>query len=99
MPTYEYACPTCKFRFERFQPISAARVKVCPKCGKTGVKRLIGGGGGLIFKGTGFYATDYRKKGHSGKEPGEGGGSGAAQPGGGCKNCPEKAKPAGNASA
>jgi putative FmdB family regulatory protein len=62
MPTYEYACPKCGHQFEAFQSMKDAPLKKCPKCGKSGVKRLIGGGAGLIFKGTGFYITDYKKK-------------------------------------
>ena len=60
MPTYEYECPGCKERFELFQKITAKPIKTCPKC-KGKVKRLIGTGAGIIFKGSGFYATDYRK--------------------------------------
>ena len=60
MPTYEYECPDCGHQFERFQPITAKSVRVCPACGRRRVKRLIGTGGGIIFKGAGFYATDYR---------------------------------------
>ncbi|HVS52285.1 MAG TPA: zinc ribbon domain-containing protein [Opitutaceae bacterium] len=63
MPTYEYACPKCGHTFEAFQSMRDEPLKKCPKCGKTGVKRLIGGGAGLIFKGTGFYITDYKKSG------------------------------------
>lgn len=61
MPTYEYACPKCGHEFEQFQSMRDEPLKKCPKCHKTGVKRLIGGGAGLIFKGTGFYTTDYKK--------------------------------------
>ncbi|MEW6686166.1 MAG: FmdB family zinc ribbon protein [Candidatus Edwardsbacteria bacterium] len=59
MPTYEYECESCGYRFERFQSITAEPIKQCPICGGE-VKRLIGVGSGIIFKGTGFYATDYR---------------------------------------
>lgn len=63
MPTYDYKCRKCRRRFSRFQSISAAPLKTCPSC-KTGrVDRLIGTGGGLIFKGSGFYITDYKKSG------------------------------------
>jgi putative FmdB family regulatory protein len=62
MPTYEYACPKCGHAFELVQSMSDEPLKKCPKCKKTGVKRLIGGGAGLIFKGTGFYITDYKNK-------------------------------------
>ena len=58
MPTYEYECDHCGERFERFQGIKDAPVKKCPKCGAP-VRRLIGPGAAIIFKGSGFYATDY----------------------------------------
>jgi putative FmdB family regulatory protein len=60
MPTYEYKCTACGHAFERFQSIKAAPIKKCPECGKNKVKRLIGIGAGLLFKGSGFYITDYR---------------------------------------
>lgn len=60
MPTYEYECDNCNKTFEVFQKITDEPLKKCPKCGKK-IKRLIGGGSGVIFKGSGFYATDYRK--------------------------------------
>jgi putative FmdB family regulatory protein len=69
MPTYEYACPKCGHQFELFQSMNDKPLTKCPKCGKTGVKRLIGSGAGLIFKGTGFYITDYKNK-SGGKGPG-----------------------------
>ncbi len=65
MPTYEYHCDACQHDFEKFQSMSSPAVKKCPKCGKNKVKRLIGTGAGLIFKGSGFYITDYRDKGYS----------------------------------
>jgi putative FmdB family regulatory protein len=71
MPTYEYLCPKCGHAFEQFQSMNDAPLKKCPKCKKTGVKRLIGGGAGLIFKGTGFYITDYKNKKGSDKSGGE----------------------------
>lgn len=67
MPTYEYECLKCKHKFEAFQAITASALKTCPSCGKS-VRRLISAGAGFIFKGSGFYATDYRKKGHKAKE-------------------------------
>jgi putative FmdB family regulatory protein len=60
MPTYEYECRTCKHRFEEFQNINDDPIKTCPKCGKS-VRRLFGGGMGIIFKGSGFYTTDYKR--------------------------------------
>ena len=64
MPTYEYACEACRHAFEKYQPITDKAIKKCPKCGKLKVKRLIGKGGGIIFKGGGFYQTDYRSAGY-----------------------------------
>ena len=60
MPTYEYACTFCKHTFELFQMMSDPPKKKCPECGKK-VQRLFGTGSGLVFKGTGFYQTDYKK--------------------------------------
>lgn len=60
MPTYEYSCEACKHRFETFQSITAKSMRKCPACGKLKLKRLIGTGAGIIFKGSGFYETDYR---------------------------------------
>ncbi|MBN1893000.1 zinc ribbon domain-containing protein [bacterium] len=62
MPTYEYECKSCGHQFERFQKITAKPVRKCPKCGRP-VRKLISTGGGLIFKGSGFYITDYARKG------------------------------------
>lgn len=60
MPTYEYACSACGHKFEEFQSINAKPTVKCPVCGKRKVKRLISAGAGFIFKGSGFYITDYR---------------------------------------
>jgi putative FmdB family regulatory protein len=60
MPTYEYQCNNCEHLFEEFQSITAKPLKKCPECKKMRLRRLIGGGSGLIFKGSGFYITDYR---------------------------------------
>lgn len=62
MPTYEYACQKCGHEFEQFQSMRDEPLKKCPKCKKQSLKRLVGGGAGLIFKGTGFYITDYKKR-------------------------------------
>jgi len=62
MPTYDYKCDACDHRFEKFQSITAKPLRVCPECGKRKVKRLIGTGAGVIFKGSGFYQTDYRSE-------------------------------------
>ena len=61
MPTYEYECMSCGYRFERFQWITDRPLKRCPCCGKK-IRRLIGVGMGFIFKGAGFYTTDYRSE-------------------------------------
>lgn len=61
MPTYEYECTKCGYTFERFQKMTDEPLKRCPKC-RCKVKRLIGTGAGIIFKGSGFYETDYRSK-------------------------------------
>ena len=58
MPTYEYECQKCGLKFEKFQNMTARPLKVCPDCGGR-VKRLIGTGAAVIFKGSGFHATDY----------------------------------------
>jgi putative FmdB family regulatory protein len=60
MPNYDYKCTNCEKTFEIFQNISAERLTNCPECGKSDFKRLIGSGAGIIFKGSGFYCTDYR---------------------------------------
>jgi putative FmdB family regulatory protein len=60
MPTYEYQCEKCSYMFEEFQSITAKPLKKCPVCKKNSLQRLIGSGSGIIFKGSGFYQTDYR---------------------------------------
>ncbi|MDD4871744.1 MAG: zinc ribbon domain-containing protein [Kiritimatiellae bacterium] len=68
MPTYEYECIKCKYLFEKFQSMKDESLKKCPKCrGK--LRRLVGTGSGIIFKGSGFYETDYKRKGKSSGEP------------------------------
>ncbi len=62
MPTYEYKCDNCGHQFEIFQSMKDDKLIKCPNCGKNTLKRLIGKGGGLIFKGSGFYLTDYKNK-------------------------------------
>ena len=64
MPTYDYKCQACEYEFEEFQSITAKPIRKCPECGKMKVKRLIGTGAGVIFKGSGFYETDYRSEGY-----------------------------------
>jgi len=67
MPTYDYVCTKCGHEMEVFQPMKDAPLKLCPACKRRALKRMVGGGAGLIFKGTGFYITDYKKK--SGAKP------------------------------
>src|SRR5437868_1231671 len=62
MPTYDYSCDACHHEFEVFESITAQPQKKCPKCKKNKLRRLFGAGAGLIFKGSGFYQTDYRSE-------------------------------------
>ena len=106
MPTYEYKCDACGYAFERFHSMTAEPIKRCPECGKAKVKRLIGTGAGLIFKGSGFYITDYRDQSYTDKAKAESGTSTetksdgkadakpAAAEGGGATAAPAEAKPA-----
>ncbi|MBI3317906.1 MAG: zinc ribbon domain-containing protein [Candidatus Omnitrophica bacterium] len=77
MPTYEYQCSSCRHRFERFQPITAKSTSRCPRC-KGRAKRLISSGAGLLFKGSGFYITDYRSSDYKKKAASESKPSGSA---------------------
>lgn len=61
MPNYKYHCTSCEHIFTEFQTMTADPLIKCPECGKESLKRLIGSGTGLIFKGSGFYTTDYKK--------------------------------------
>jgi len=92
MPTYDYECSACGHQLEVFQSMKDAPLKRCPECGKQKLQRKIGTGAGLIFKGGGFYETDYKRAG-SGEGSAEGkeaaGGSGNGKEGG-------EAKPAGD---
>jgi putative FmdB family regulatory protein len=101
MPTYEYACRACGEKFELFQPITSKTVQPCPKCGKS-AQRRISGGAGLIFKGSGFYITDYRSKDYQSQAsadkpagaPPAGGKKDAGTPAGGGDGKKDAAKPA-----
>lgn len=64
MPTYEYVCAACEHEFDEFQSMSAKPLRKCPECGKLKLERKIGLGAGVIFKGGGFYETDYRSEGY-----------------------------------
>ena len=62
MPTYDYRCEDCGHQFAKYHSIKADPIKICPECEKDTVKRMIGTGAGVIFKGSGFYQTDYKNK-------------------------------------
>ncbi len=62
MPTYDYRCTACDHEFELFQSMSAKHKRKCPKCAKSALERLIGTGAAVLFKGSGFYQTDYRSE-------------------------------------
>ena len=81
MPTYEYECDKCKHKFDAFQTMTAKHLKKCPECGGK-VTRLLGTGSGVIFKGTGFYQTDY-------KNPSTKAASCENPKSDGCKGCPK----------
>lgn len=76
MPTYEYDCPKCRKTFEVFQSIKDKPLRTCPSC-KGRVRRRIGTGAGILFKGSGFYQTDYRSESYRKKAKEESGGSSA----------------------
>ncbi len=71
MPTYDYECNACNHTMELFQSITAKHIRKCPECGKLKLKRLIGTGSTIIFKGSGFYQTDYRSEGYKSQEKAE----------------------------
>jgi putative FmdB family regulatory protein len=62
MPTYHYRCKSCQYEFDELQKISESRLVVCPQCHKNSLSRIIGSGAGIVFKGSGFYITDYKGK-------------------------------------
>lgn len=62
MPTYDYECGACSHQFEIFQTMSEKPISKCPQCGRKKARRLIGAGAGVLFKGSGFYQTDYRSE-------------------------------------
>jgi putative FmdB family regulatory protein len=74
VPTYEYQCQKCGHRFSEFQRIVDPPIKDCPRCRKKScVEQIISGGSGLVFKGSGFYITDYKRKPTSGSDSGSAG--------------------------
>lgn len=80
MPTYEYQCSACGNKFEAFQSITAKPLKKCPNCGKNSARRLISAGAGVIFKGSGFYETDYRSDNYKAAAKNESSAGDAAKP-------------------
>jgi putative FmdB family regulatory protein len=78
MPTYEYRCKECGHEFELFQSMSEAVKRKCPKCGKNALERLIGTGAAVLFKGGGFYETDYRSESYKKAAKAEAGGANPA---------------------
>ena len=89
MPTYDYVCTACDYRFEHFQKMSEAMLRKCPECSKRKLKRLMGTGAGIIFRGSGFYETDYKRAGRNGS----GGGSGNGSTDSSAEGKPEKSDP------
>lgn len=71
MPTYEYECKKCGHLFEILQSIKDSPLRKCPACGKNALQKVISGGAGLIFKGSGFYLTDYKEKPAKAKDTGK----------------------------
>ena len=71
MPTYDYRCEACRHEMEVFQSMSAERLTKCPACGESRLRRLIGSGAGIIFKGSGFYETDYKRSRSPSSKPSE----------------------------
>jgi putative FmdB family regulatory protein len=106
MPTYDYECDACDHRFDVFQTISDDPLKQCPKCGRKKLRRLFGAGAGLIFKGSGFYLTDYRSESYkqaaaADKPQAESSNGSAGSPGAETKSAPKaaEAKPKSDAKA
>lgn len=89
MPTYEYECPNCGV-FELFQGMKDERLKTCPSCRSRKVRRLMGRGAGIIFKGSGFYQTDYRSSGYHSQSKADNAGKAAAPDAGGSPAAPAK---------
>jgi len=75
MPTYDYVCAACGHKFEHFQSMTSRRLRKCPACGERKLERLVGSGSGIIFKGSGFYETDYKRAGARGGASSQGKGS------------------------
>lgn len=93
MPTYEYRCPSCQHDFEKFQRMSDEPVAECPACGAP-AERLLSGGAGLLFKGSGFYITDYRSDSYKKAAKAESGGGDKPAAGSDSKSSSSGSKPA-----
>jgi len=90
MPTYDYVCDGCGHAFELFQSMSDPVKKTCPKCSKKKLRRLIGAGGAIVFKGSGFYKTDYRSESYKKGAAADSGGKSEGAKGGGEKKSEPK---------
>lgn len=90
MPTYDYQCDACGHEFEKFQKMSDDPVRICPECGKEEVRKRIGAGSGIIFKGSGFYLTDYRSDAYKKSADKDSGSSSGAKSDSGTSNSSEK---------
>jgi putative FmdB family regulatory protein len=91
VPTYDYQCRACDHTFEHYQRMSEEPLRTCPSCGEHEVRRLIGSGAGIIFRGSGFYETDYRSESYRrGQKADQEPSCPASDPGGkgGCSSCP-----------
>ncbi|MFM8497330.1 MAG: FmdB family zinc ribbon protein [Planctomycetia bacterium] len=90
MPTYDYVCDGCGHAFELFQSMTDPVKKTCPKCKKSKLRRLIGAGGAIVFKGSGFYKTDYRSESYKKGAAADSGGKAEGAKGGGEKKSESK---------
>lgn len=86
MPTYDYLCEACEHQFEEFQSITAEPLRKCPECGRNKLRRLIGGGAAVVFKGSGFYQTDYRSESYKKAAAAESGNGKSSCGNGSCKS-------------
>jgi putative FmdB family regulatory protein len=97
MPTYDYQCDACDHKFELYQGINDEKKRKCPECGKLKLRRLIGTGAAIVFKGSGFYQTDYRSesynKAKAADKPSDGGSSGDKKASGGSSGSSSDSKP------